>query len=191
MRQCARSKNRRKDGLSVIEMVVALGVITAVSSVVLVSFSGYNQHIAANRASRELILFIRKVQNIALSVIQIGGVTPPYSGIKLTVGTGIQKHPIFADNNGNFFYDAAPPADFLIEELVFERGIYVNALTQSDGTGIPGNVVNILFEPPEARISLTNNNGGSVGDYVKIELRSPSGIIKHVVVRTSGQITNK
>ena len=187
------------NGFTLTEVVVMTAIIVFISTTVLVSFSGFNENIALNRAARGLTLSLRQAQSFSLGTAVVGASVPPYAGIKLSMATmaDAKKYVIFSDLNnldadpeaeGNLIYDEPP--DITIQQENFEKNIKINSL-RNQGGPLVTSVVHVLFSSPEATVFLTDNGGASIGDYLEIELISPSGKTKKVTVRTSGQISIK
>jgi len=182
-------KESRRAGFTVIEAVVMSAIVAFLAGTVLVKFGGLNDSIALNRSAQELALALRQAQSYALGVLVTGGAIPPQTGVKLSYATSddARGYLIFSDFNGgtgNFFYDSPP--DVALENGRFERNVRINSIRDIFGVEKPK--VNVLFTSPEANVSLTDESGSSIGDLLTIELISPSGHIKRVFVRTSGQI---
>ncbi len=181
----------RRGGFTMIEVVVMLSVITALSVVVLFSFTGLNEGVALNRSSRELALAIRKTQNMSLAIRRVqtpaGPVIPSAVGIQLST-LNAKKFLIFADLARDNRYN--PADDVMIEEGTFERTIFIRSLLNQAGT--PQTIVNIVFQAPEATVVIADRDGSSIGDMLTIELTPTlGGSSKQISVRTSGQVSIK
>lgn len=185
-------------GFTVIELVVVMSMIIMVSSVVLVGFSSLPESVAINRASRELILDLRRAQNISLAVTQVQGSLIPIAGVKLTSDLPESRNVIlFGDLNdnpvgppieGNGKYDTPP--DRLIEQRLFARNAVIKTLKDQDNS--PVSVAHIIFSAPEANMRITDIDGVSIGNLLTIELGLLNGTkIKTITVRTSGQISTQ
>lgn len=192
----------RSEGMTILETVILMGMITAVSATVLISFTGLNEGIALNRAARELTLGLRKAQQIALAVKQVpGSGSPPRAGIRLSSQGNVRsRYSLFADlddlnsdgkPDGNFNYNAPP--DTTVEQVTFGRGVVVSAFQREDGSAITpiSGKLNILFSAPEAQIDFSDKNGAKITSsepYLSVILQSPDGKTKKVIIRISGQI---
>lgn len=180
-----------------IDMVVALAIITAISAQVLINFSGLNDGAALHRAGQELALNLRKVQNMALEVAQIEGQTtqsPPGVGIHLS--TNSTGYPLFADYTHDFFYSTTigshdiPLPNATVQ---FSRNVKIKELKAQDGT-IYGDT-DIIFSAPEAVMTITRPPTPLLPlaqtNMLTITLEAPSGQTQKIIVRTSGQISIK
>lgn len=179
-----------------VEMVVMLAIITAISSVVLFSFTGLNEGAALNRSVRELALAIRQAQNMSLAVTQLEVGSPPTKQIPPAVGL----HLSLAEPDRYFLFADLPPADNKYSgpaeripgsSAVFERRVKISKIAAEGGSA--KSLVHIIFSAPEANLALTDDLGAStLGEKVDIELVTPSGDLKRTLsVRISGQISIK
>ena len=181
-----------RNGFTLIEAVVMLGVITAISSVVLVSFTGLSEGGALNRSARDLALSLRQAQNMALAITQVstslGPKIPPATGIKLVQNS--TSYFTFADLNLDNKYTGENEDAKIGSDQNFVRGIKVKSLT--DDTGNARSIAYIIFAAPEAAVALSDVNGTKVGNQLTIELTSGSGnTTKKIIIGTSGQISIK
>lgn len=191
-----------REGFSITEAVIIMAIITTISAVVLINFGGLNQGVALNRAAREMASNFRRAQNMALAVsyVNVGGSiqVPPAVGINFrsAPAPGLASYRMFADldPNGalppprnNYFNELPPPSEKIGNDILFERGIRIQDIAVFPGGSTPPEV-NILFIAPEAVVTITNNGGAPIGEWVEITLVSPNGQTKKVVVRNSGQI---
>jgi len=180
-------------GFTMIETVVVVAIITAISAQVLFGFTGFNEGAALNRSRRELALAIRRAQNMSLAVTQIMVGDPPTALVPIAMGLRLA----IADPSASFLFADLTPRDnkytgigekVLASDVRFERNVKINRILDESGILYP--VVHILFSSPEAYLTFTDANGGAlVANLITIELLTPSGQIKRVVVRANGQIS--
>lgn len=179
-----------------VEMVVILSIVTAISSVVLFSFSGLSEGAALNRSARELALAIRQAQNMSLAVTQIDVGSPPTPQIPPAVGIRLNT----AEPNIFFLFADLPSVDNKYTgasekipgtQTTFERRVKINRIIDESGASKP--LAHIIFVAPEATLVLTDEAGAAtLGEKINIELSSPSGNLKKTVtVRVSGQVSIK
>ncbi len=184
-------------GFTLVEAVVTLALVMAISAMVLFSFSGLNEGAALNRSVKELALAIRKAQHSALSVTQVtigdppAPVIPPAIGIRLVKGQS--SYFLFGDlNPRDNMYTPALNERIPRSTATTTRNVRINEFY--DGTGTPLSAVSALhitFASPEATAKFTDQGGTEILNAVQIELRTASGqpTPKRIVVRTSGQIS--
>lgn len=182
-----------------IEIVVMLAIITALSVIVLFNFTGFNEGAALNRSIRELALALRRAQNMSLSVTQITIGIPPIPRIPPAVGILLVKNQssyfLFADlePRDNKYTDNS---EKIGNDEIMERNIKISSMTDDNGTEY--NNIHIIFVAPEAVVILSDNNGIDLTkavppiNTINIKLTTPSGKLnKTINVRTSGQINIK
>ncbi len=190
-----------REGFTIVEMAVVMLIITSISAIVLISFTGLHEASAINRGAREVGLAVRRAQNMSFAVTQIntliGPKIPPAVGVRLQVGS--PSYFLFADMvQDNKYSETAQNGlvDTKVSstETVFDGGIAVASLTSYSPLGTPqqNDIVHVMFLAPEAVVVLSDVNGSSLGDTLEIGLASASGAAKKtVVVRTSGQVSIK
>lgn len=168
-------------GFTLMEAVVVLGIITMLSSVTLISFSGVSDALALRRERYQVALALREAQNMALAVrLLSGGVTAPAYGVRLQQNSS--TYFLFADSNNNRIFDGADTK--IGSDRIMEKGIKVNAFNPSSGT------VYLSFASPEADVRIANGSGGNLGEWIEITLSNRSGnMTSRLRVRTSGQVT--
>lgn len=188
-------------GFTIVEIVVMLAIITAVSAITLVSFSGLHEGAALNRGARELGLAIRRAQNMSFAITRIdtqtGPVIPPAVGVRLSAGS--PNYFLFADIVEDYRYSTELGAGLVDAkvtgtDVAFEGGVKVGSLTAYDDLGSPhtASLAHVLFIAPEAVVMFTDADGNSLGEVLEIRLVSGSGQLqKTIVVRTSGQVSIK
>lgn len=188
-------------GFTIVEVVVMMLIITTISAIVLVSFTGLHEGAAVNRSARELALAIRRAQNMSLAVTEINTLAGPRipAAVGLRLAQDSQTFFFFADLVRDNKYDAeiVPEEDdarLYPADEAFEGGVRVRALAYYDALGrlqtVP--VMHIVFVAPEAAVMLTDEGGGSIGETAVIELATRSGqLSKTVTIRTSGQVSIK
>jgi len=175
-------------GFTMFEIVVMLAIITAISVVVIFSFSDLREGININKTAREIALALRQAQNFSLAVRSIdtplGNTVPRTVGVQIVVGG---SYFIFADLNVNGKFDAL--TDVKLTDSTPIPGGSIFGFEGCVPTPCPS-IINVLFSSPEAAVTLTDNNGADIGDRVQIDLQSFTGLTKrNVSVRTSGQIS--
>lgn len=183
-----------KNGFTMVEIVVMLAIITAISGAVLVNFSGLNEGGALNRSARELALNIRRAQNSSLAVTEIAAGDPPVKTISPAVGVELTRNQsayfLFAD------LDSPTPRDYrysgsyekIGQDEIFQRNVKISSLTAPGGGTY--SKVNLVFNAPEASLVIADSSGLSIGNTLLITLTAPTtGQTKTITVRTSGQIS--
>jgi len=189
---------RNDAGFTLVEAVVMIAVVTFMSALVLVSFTGLNESGTLNRAARETALALRGAQNMALAVRAIPTearpITPPSVGVVLTAGQITTQ--TFADMgsppDGKYLpIDQPGGADLNIQKNYLPRGIKIYEL-RSMRSPDPYPAAHVLFAAPEAKITLTDQNGTNIGSELRVILAPSDGTpTRTIVVKTNGQISIK
>lgn len=184
----------RTAGFSVLELLVAVTIITLTSAMVLISFTGVHERTAVNRAARELALAARRVQNISLSVTEVEtGFTPTTAQtVGLHIVSGSSNYTLFLDKNEDGVYGAG---DVVIGKVeAFAGSMRIRSITYIDSTNIQQTTLlaHMIAVAPEAALKITNASGGTLGDTLQIEIGPLVGdAVRTVTIRTSGQISIK
>lgn len=186
----------RRRGFTMIEVVVMLAIITILSAIVLVNFTGLNEGGTLNRAQRELGLALRRAQNMAATVkqIEVGGTpdVPPAIGVQLSTQAGSNgSYLLFGDLDQNGRFGAG--LENIEKPIPFFRNIIVKEFRNETQAVIAIPTLNILFQAPEAVMTFHDDTNGTLINEptLRVILEAPSGQIREVTIRTSGQISIK
>gem|GEM_PF-3588888 len=193
----AASIRNKRQGFTLIEMMVSVAIVLLISTQVLISFSSLRESSQLKRSAQELSFSIRKAQNmaVAISAVRAGGVlqTPKAAGIRLTTSTadangdGVKDNSeyfFFADQDGDGVYDANERIE---PNLILPGNMEITSIT---GTTSGHPEAHVIFYTPEARVSLTDYNGTLLtASVMDIKLSALSGNFIIVRVRISGQVT--
>jgi type II secretory pathway pseudopilin PulG len=176
-----------------VEIVVMLGILTFVSAILLTTFPSFNESGVLIRTQQELALDARKMQNTALAVANVE-VTMPDGSQTLVIPAKVgmyfdlatpTTYVLFVDLNADNKYAAAD--DGRIAEVTLRRGLKFSTILNELGGAV--SIVNIIFAPPDAAITVRNASGASIGGLATFEIQSPNLLLKRrVTVRTTGQI---
>ncbi|OGZ96750.1 MAG: hypothetical protein A3J10_01415 [Candidatus Sungbacteria bacterium RIFCSPLOWO2_02_FULL_54_10] len=189
----------RETGFTMVEVVVMMSIVTIISGIVLVSFTGLHEGAAINRSARELALAVRRAQNMSLAVTQIdtplaGPRIPPAIGMRFAQDA--QTYVSFGDFNRDNRYGNELPGDErdvrVVTDAVFEGNVKIKSVAYYDAfnqrQAIP--VLHVIFAAPEAAVTIAGADGAPLGDLAEIELVTASGqLTKRILVRTSGQVS--
>ena len=188
-------------GFTLIEVVVAIGVMAIISSLMLANFPRFNKQISVEREASKLTLSLRKAQSYALAVREFSPVfnddpfcvNPPvkFPGYGIFAKISDPAHYfIYGDANCSKYYE-----NTLLEEAVeivnIEGSIKISSIKGYDAAVCSGGCdlseLSILYVRPGPTILI--NGSGADYNFVEIYLRSSDGTVsKKVVVRTTGQV---
>jgi type II secretory pathway pseudopilin PulG len=198
-----------KRGFTLIEMLVSLGIAMLILTVLVLNQSKYTEMASLTAASDDLSLAVTQAQVYGISVREISPGAQDFSaaygvGVNL-LGSGANNiYIFFADRNANQRYDGSWTCPVeggteCLERTPFSGGNYVDSLcvvrtNGADQCGSIGRVdISFLRPDPEARIRFQNQGGESYDPPsvkgVRINLKSPSGLTRSVVIYITGQVS--
>lgn len=172
-----------EEGFTLMEAVIVMGIMTMLSVITLISFTGVNDAVALRKERFQVALALREAQNMALAVRLItGGVTAPAYGIKFVQNSS--TYFLFADKDipPNGIFDGA---DVKIgSDRIMEKGVKVKDFSPF------ANPINITFASPEADVRIVDDSRNPLGETIEITLSNRSGAMTAKIrIRTSGQVT--
>ena len=186
-----------------LEVVVVLGIMVIVVGMMLANFPRFRENLSIEREGSKLVLALRKAQSYALGVREFSApgitlnddpfcTTPPvkFPGYGVFIDTSLDKeYIIFGDVNCSRWFETFPVNEEITKtktELQINIG-NITAYGPSCLTGCAVDMLGVLYLRPGPIIFISD--GLSDYDYAEISLRSKGGIIKTVVVRSSGQVS--
>ena len=186
-------------GFTLIEMVIVFAIITAIASVVLVSFPSLNENIYLQKNAQDISLLIRKAQGRAFAQgvaplvgsCGFGGVPSGY-GVQLKLNS--PTYALFADCNGNKQRDVGET----IQMAQFDGGLVISRFTDLTGTDFGYPEVDVVFTFAFANpvnsmnIALIDSSGirQQNPNSIKIILKTPrTNLTKTILMVNTGQIS--
>ena len=160
-------KRYKHNAFTLIEMLVAIGILVAMSTMFLSNYRGAGQRSALKIEAHKFAGDVRKAQNMAMGAIEYNGSIPAGGwGVYIPDTAADNTYIIFADLNGNEDYDGAP-ADAVYQTVILENNITFSG-------GINSSAV---FLPPDPKIFLNGNDGsgGSAAPNVTFTLSGLTG----------------
>lgn len=172
-----------------IELVVALGIMTIITAVILANNSRFGGMVTLRSLSYDVALTIRQAQTYGISVRRFGATDFQISyGIHLDTSSPT-LYVLFADGVvKNGFYDAGE----IVESETIGRGFAITdlcaktAVSSIESCGLEK--IDILFTRPEPDALIKINGGPTLQERARIELGSPQGNRMSVIVEATGQI---
>ncbi|RJQ37537.1 type II secretion system protein [Candidatus Parcubacteria bacterium] len=191
-------------GFSTFELLVAIAIIVGVSVVFLFQFPAYTGANRVQKNSRALALALRKAQNMALAVQPVRTCndelkTPLYFGVFVDRRTSPPTALIFADftpsgaGDGRYMEEGDCPRDRnrdeIIERIPLDAGTIIpNIACPTTGPGVCDDIVNIAYEPPEARAKISDE-ASDVGQSAEITFGDVKTTLQRsIVIRATGQL---
>lgn len=195
-----------KRGFTLTELLVTVSIVAVIMSVILFSYSTFNDNLTVSSATQEISVATRQTQIYGLSVKESGSATGVF-----TVGYGIyfslddsQNYYLFVDQNNNGKYDGTSTCTSggeCIQKIPIRSGVRVSSFcgaTFSSGLACPpsGTIrsMHITFVRPsvDARIKFFDSAGAQYGSLFqtgRVNLSSNKGKIGTVTVENTGQIS--
>ena len=184
-------------GFSLIELMVAGGILTLINIMIFASYPEFSQKMALKRTSEEVALVVRQAQAYAL------GIKRPVSGVDDYFGFGVhfdksdsKSLVLFADSDSDKTYDKGDgcggSGTECFQEFKIGTGDYVSELLECySTTGCASSVNTLDVVYPRAASMATINNGSA--SYAKVTIKSLRGNEaknkKNINIWISGQIS--
>lgn len=179
----------KQKGFSLIELMVAVGILTLINIMIFASYPEFSQKMALKRTSEEVALIARQAQAYSL------GIKKPISGGDDYFGFGFhlktsendkKRLVLFTDSDSGKDYDDGE----LFQEFKISTGDYISELWICASFCQSVDTLDVVY--PRAASMATINNDDSLS-YAKITIKSPRGDAdknkKLIKIWRSGQIS--
>ena len=185
----------KQEGFSLIELMVAVGIITVINIMIFASYPEFSQKLSLKRTSEEVALIVRQAQAYAQ------GIKRPVSDGEDYFGFGVNFDKtapttliLFTDSDSDKTYDNGE----LFQEFKIGTGDYVSELWVCDSDGscesVGNGALDIVY--PRATSMASISSGGIICDscsYARVLIKSPRGNEaknkKYINIWISGQIS--
>ena len=170
-------------GFTMIELLVMIGIVSALSSILFIDFSKNNKDFSLDRASQRLSQDIRRTQEMAVSAL-VGTANTKGYGIYLDKSNGNNtQYRIYRNENTTPAFELG--TDYVMETIIMEKGIQIcdikdNTVSESD------NVMSISFEPPDLNYIEANYYGHEA--EIKVCVVSDNTKYKLIKVNNAGRV---
>ncbi len=194
-------KNNSQNGFTLVELLISVGIITVVSTIVLLKYSSFDSGVLLKNTAYEVALALREAQAKSVSGSHDGGGDARYPfGVTFTPDS--KKYTIFrfASSTGDPYYDVGGAGSYAtgLSTTTIERSMYVTDVCvnagSTDACAVDGVTrLDISFRRPEFRALF--HAEGYTGDQsdiqsAKIKVGSTNGTDVFVVeVSRLGQIS--
>lgn len=180
----------KKNGFTLIEMLVSIMIIAVVSGIVMVNYGQGSKQNALARSAQKLVLDLRRAQNMATSTVAVNGQIANYYGLffRLTPAARELNYLLYYEDGGNGCSGCGGSSPIIggeiLEIIRLESGIKIQSIDA------PGNKINIAFSSPFGEISFIDDDGVAISpSFVTITLSFLDGSkTKNVIIYPSGQI---
>ena len=185
--------------MTFIELIVVIGIFAAISSVVLFNFTGFTTSISLQNLANQIALQLKKAQTQALSGTGGTGLfaspNKPSYGIHFSADSQ-NKFYYFADKDNNGFPSdtnycgPSYPTSECLDEVTIQTG---DRITKLAASSCPVSSLDVIFKRPfpDAVFSEDGNINPIQPPKVGIEITSPKGAQKTIIVWSTGQIEIK
>ncbi|MEK7124262.1 MAG: hypothetical protein AAB877_01065 [Patescibacteria group bacterium] len=188
-----------KNGFTIIELIIIIGLITILPAIVISNFSAIKLQFALSRASYKFAQDLRVAQNLALSskpYIDANGQEQLIAGYgvyfdaNLNSAMGNKKYIIYADKNDLGNADSQYTAeDYVVSQIDFsltEPGIIIKE------TANPfGNTASVNFSPPNPITTIYSAGQSQTKIDIVFAIESDLEKTKTVSINTSGLVEVK
>lgn len=165
-------------GFTLVEVLVASGIILLTTSLLFVNWRSAREHLALERAVSQVAQDVTRAQELALRSQAFSCSSGSISGYGLYFDiTTPSSYLLFAECNGNNTYQAG--VDGLVETISFKQGITFSSLS-------PENNWSVVFVPPEPRVFLKPGDPSQA--QVTLGLLTEPGFTRIVTVNSRGVI---
>lgn len=181
-------------GFTLIELLVVVGIVLAITALLLVSQGRFSGNILLTNAAYDVALSIRQAQVFGLGAREAGIQTAEFdTGYGIHFDTSNRStYILFADRNRDFKYEGAGE---LIQTFSLGRGFYIEEFCGGLSGGVEecssGSIdeITIVFDRPEPDAIIKNNVTGKTYGSARIMVRSPQGTGREVTAVATGQIS--
>ena len=196
----------RGKGFTLIELLVVIGILIAITLVVLFNYRQFGSTILLENIAYDIGLSIRQAQTYGLSVRGVGDGTATFDtayGVHF-VAADTGHWSFFADKNRSGVYDACAGAgcDTILEGYTLKRGSTIKRFCATrtnaeehctDSSSSPLTTLDITFNRPNPDAIITSNvvSGITAFPYQKarITIQTPEGLERHIEIESTGQIS--
>ncbi len=186
-------------GFTLIEMLVVTGIMALISGLVLVNNNRFGNSIILQNLAYDIALSIRQAQVYGISVQRFNQSFGSAYGMhfQATPSTGQAAYELFADalSPANGTYDCPNPGTTNCElvqstTIAAGYGIYTLCATPPNQAEICGlSTLDITFQRPEPDAYIRSPAYAGLNESSRIQIVSPRGAFKNVVVESNGQIS--
>jgi hypothetical protein len=190
-------KGIKKAGFTLVELMVAVGVMILILSVILVNYNKFDSGIVLTNLAYDIGLSVRKAQTYGISVKgrelgTSGDFGYPY-GIHFDTAVA-KQYKIFIDLNRDGDYDAGGVGEEAIETFNIQGTYLIKDLclenTPVNDCTSP-NTLDITFTRPnpDATVRINNTTPSDKPAIIKVVSIKDETTYKSIIVRSTGQIS--
>ncbi len=170
-------------GLTLVEMLVVIGIITIMSLAVFLGGSTIGSPQKLQMSAQEMVSNIRKMQSYVLNLQDHSGSFPD-GGWGVYFDMANHRYYLFADMNKDYFWQSGETA----REFALPKGVVINDI-QIDSTTKPLGCID--FSPPDPKTHICESTGPACDNATagQIEISLSNGnATKKVIVNKYGLV---
>jgi prepilin-type N-terminal cleavage/methylation domain-containing protein len=193
-------------GFTLAEMLVVIGIIVVISSIVLANNNRFGGVVQLQNLAYDIALSIRQAQVYGISVQRFNTTTTfaPAYGMHFQMSAP-NTYVLFGDVNDpiNGVYDPGGAIPELVQSTTIQSGYAVSALYATPAGGVETSVasLDITYRRPDPDAYISRNGdiftfnskgkltSGNLNEQARIEVQSPRGDLKSIVISSNGQIS--
>jgi len=188
-------KNER--GITLVEVIVAISIITVFSLIVISDFPKIKRQFALSRATYKLAQDIRKTEDLGLSGVQVldeegDPISTKGYGFYINLPNNPKQYLIYADTNTPTDYRYTSGEDYIVETINIledEPGVFVKEIYDVDNPTVTNYWASINFSPPNPTIIITTDSGISETKLgIVLGLESDASATRTVFINSSGLV---
>lgn len=173
------------NGFSLVELIVAVAVISILLTVTIVNYTNQRKEKTLFFAARQLAADIRIAQSNAVNVLERGGIIPE-GGYGIALSQGSNEYKLFSDFNNDKLYTSLYVPDELISNTGLPSGVVVSQLKKDGGSTAN---IDIAFTPPFGN-TFINGSASSAGAVVEAEIELCLSLSCRIItVNSEGRVT--
>ena len=204
------SKNKNEKGVTLVEIIVAIFIISIFSIIVISDFPKIKKQFSLSRATYKLAQDIRTTEDLGLSGVQVSGASNA-KGYGFYVNWANNKKqyltyadvaiaPEIADRQFASGSENCPSSqagnDCIIETIDIledEPGVYIKQIyyINSGNTPVGVNWLSINFNPPNPTVIITTSAGTAKKVGITLGLESDNSSERTIYVNSSGLVEVK
>ncbi len=179
-------KGLKKEAFTIIELLVAMAIIAIVTGIFLTNYYGSEGQSQLINGTQSLVRDLRVAQNKNIAGTRYGG-TMPY-GWGISMSSGSDYYVLFADINGNYFYDSGEELESKGGRIIYlPANVIISSFNQT-------NQADVLFyndyDVPQANMSDPINLISFEDDLTIVLADTNTGATKEVYVNRFGLISS-
>lgn len=193
-------KIQKKGGMSYVELIVVLSIFSAISSVVLFNYGGFQAKVDIKNLAGDIALKIVEAQKSSLSgkfppleqQSQITSTWKPSYGVYLNTASDDKSFIYFTDLNNNNLYEGSDCTGECLDKIILTKGNSISSLDVFyQGDSAPHNLsdLTITFTRPNSGATIKSTSSlTSIISYIQISLVSPKVISAKIKLYPSGRV---